>query len=95
MIKLRRSNTLGRYDRPNSVAGDCAPVNPNGLLSSFTSMTYSSKNPTLTVCLDCKQAVESMKNQSEENDFYQRRRASCHQDFSGRRAIVTKSLIFD
>merc|ERR1719273_1226081 len=55
---LRRSNTLGRYDRPSSVAGD-TPATSASILSSLTSTTDT--NPTLNVCMDCKQAVESMK----------------------------------
>ena len=59
-VRLRRSNTLGRYDRPNSVAGD-APT-ASGFLSSLTAMSSNSSNnsPNLNVCLDCKHAVESM-----------------------------------
>lgn len=63
-VKLRRSNTLnGRYDRPNSVAGD-APGSSPGILSSLTSISSSnSSGLTLNVCLDCKHAVESMTQQ--------------------------------
>jgi hypothetical protein len=71
-VKLRRSNTLGRYDghhnRPNSVAGD-APTS-NGLLSSLTlSMSSNSSSLTLNVCLDCKHAVESMKQTWPQTEF--------------------------
>jgi len=94
-IKLRRSNTLGRYDRPtlrpNSVAGD-SPTSSgaSGLLSSFS---INSSSPTLNVCLECKQAVESMM-MSQVESFQQRRRMTCHESKS-RRNVVTKSLILD
>ena len=109
-VKLRRSNTLGRYDRPNSVAGESP--NSNGFLSSLTSTSSScnSSGLTLNVCLECKHAVDSMTSQSmqkpqreaqnnpmpefEPTSFQQRRRFS-HQDYSKRRSLVTKSLIFD
>ena len=94
-IKLRRSNTLGRYDRPtlrpNSVAGD-SPTSSgaSGLLSSFS---INSSSPTLNVCLECKQAVESMM-MSQVESFQQRRRMTYHESKS-RRNVVTKSLILD
>ena len=51
---------MGRYDRPNSVAGDATTA--SGILSSLKAMSSNSSNnsPTLNVCLDCKHAVESM-----------------------------------
>merc|ERR1719414_2540917 len=88
-IKLRRSNTLGRYDRPtlrpNSVAGDSPTSSAaSGLLSSFS---INSSSPTLNVCLECKQAVESMM-MSQVESFQQRRRMTCHESKS-RRNVVT------
>ena len=44
-VKLRRSNTLnGRYDRPNSVAGDAPGSSSPGILSSLTSISSSNSS---------------------------------------------------
>jgi len=105
-VRLRRSNTLGRYDRPRSIHGDHVPTS-NGLFSSLSSSTTSSSSM-LNVCLDCKNSVEIMTkskpspnskidHQAPQVPFHQRRHSSLshHHQFQHRRSLVTRSMYLD
>ena len=105
-VRLRRSNTLGRYDRPRSIHGDHVPTS-NGLFSSLSSSTTSSSSM-LNVCLDCKKSVEVMTkstpspnskidHQAPQVPFHQRRHSSLshHHQFQHRRSLVTRSMYLD
>ncbi len=105
-IRLRRSNTLGRVDRPKSLIeagssnGQSATNRFFSGLSSAATTSTSPPSSQVTVCMDCKHAVEksSLNMDPDQNghqpNFNARRRMS-YQDHAQRRQIVTKSLIFE